>query len=97
MPPLLAFTKVVNPHYGLTSLQYTATSVLPLALAAVAQTVIVISGGIDLSVSSQMALTSCVAATLMHSYPGDGTAVVIVLARARCSGWCWGPSTAPWS
>lgn len=76
---LLVFTKVVNPNYGLTSLQYTATSVLPLALAAVAQAVIVLSGGIDLSVSSQMALTSCVAATLMKAYPGEGTAVAIVL------------------
>jgi len=76
---LLVFTKAINPHYGLTSFQFTATAVLPLALAAVAQTVIVISGGIDLSVSSQMALTSCVAATLMQSYPGEGLAVVIVL------------------
>ena len=76
---LLAFTKLINSHYGLTSLQFTATAVVPLALAAVAQAVIVISGGIDLSVSSQMALTSCVAATLMANYPGDGTAVVIIL------------------
>lgn len=76
---LLVFTKAVNPYYSLTSFQFTATAVLPLALAAVAQAVIVISGGIDLSVSSQMALTSCVAATLMKSYPGDGLAVAIVL------------------
>lgn len=76
---LLAFTKLINPNYGLYSLQFTATSVLPLALAAVAQAVIVIAGGIDLSISSQMALTSCVAASLMKSYPGEGTAVAIVL------------------
>jgi len=76
---LLVFTKAINSNYSLTSVQFTATSVLPLALAAVAQTVIVISGGIDLSVSSQMALTSCVAATLMKSYPGEDVAVAIVL------------------
>ncbi len=76
---LLVFTKFVNPNYSVISLQYTATSVLPLALAAVAQAVVVISGGIDLSISSQMALTSCVAATLMATYPGDITAVGIVL------------------
>jgi ribose transport system permease protein len=76
---LLAFTKVVNPNYSLGSLSSTATSVLPLALAAVAQAIVVISGGIDLSISAQMALTSCVAATMMKEYPGDGTAVVIVL------------------
>ena len=56
---LFAFTKYVNPNYSLASLQGTATSVLPLALAAVAQAIVVISGGIDLSISSQMALTSC--------------------------------------
>jgi ribose transport system permease protein len=77
---LLAFTKFVNPNYSLGSLANTATSVVPLALAAVAQAVVVISGGIDLSISSQMALTSCVAATLMSNYPGEGTGVVIVIA-----------------
>jgi ribose transport system permease protein len=76
---LLVFTKLVNPNYSLSSVQSTATSVLPLALAAVAQAVIVISGGIDLSVSSQMALTSCVAATLMKTYPGEDVAVGIVI------------------
>jgi ribose transport system permease protein len=76
---LLAFTKVVNPFYSLASLSSTATSVLPLALAAVAQAIVVISGGIDLSISAQMALTSCVAATMMKDNPGDGTAVAIVI------------------
>lgn len=76
---LLAFTKLVNSYYSLSSLASTATSVLPLALAAVAQAIAVIAGGIDLSISSQMALTSCVAATMMATYPGDVTAVVIVL------------------
>jgi ribose transport system permease protein len=76
---LLVYTKFVNPNYSLGSLASTATSVLPLALAATAQAVVVISGGIDLSISSQMALTSCVAATMMKDYPGDGTAVVTVI------------------
>ena len=76
---LFAFTKVVNPNYSLGSLSSTATSVMPLALAAVAQAVVVISGGIDLSISAQMALTSCVAATMMKEYPGDATAVGIVV------------------
>jgi ribose transport system permease protein len=76
---LLLFTKYVNQTYGLDSLASTATSVLPLALAAVAQAVVVLSGGIDLSVASQMALTSCVAATLMKGYPGEDVAVMIVV------------------
>jgi ribose transport system permease protein len=76
---LLVFTKFVNPHYDLRSLASTATSVLVLALAAVAQSVVVISGGIDLSVSAQMALTSCVAATLMKANPGEPASYAIVL------------------
>ena len=40
------------------SLQGLATSILPLAFAAVAQAVVVIAGGIDLSIGSMMALTS---------------------------------------
>jgi ribose transport system permease protein len=76
---LFAFIKYLNPTYSFVSLQGTATSILPLALAAVAQAVVVISGGIDLSISSQMALTSCVAATLMKAYPGDANAIGIVV------------------
>jgi ribose transport system permease protein len=77
---LLVFTRFVNPNYDLRSLASTATSVLVLALAAVAQAVVVISGGIDLSVSAQMALTSCVAATLMKANPGEPTSFLIVFA-----------------
>jgi ribose transport system permease protein len=76
---LLVFTRFVNANYDLHSLASTATSVLVLALAAVAQAVVVISGGIDLSVSAQMALTSCIAATLMKNNPGDPAALAIVV------------------
>ena len=75
---LFFFTRFVNPNYDLRSLASTATSVLVLALAAVAQAVVVISGGIDLSVSAQMALTSCVAATLMKANPGEPASYLIV-------------------
>ncbi len=62
---LLALTKFIQPTYGAIALQGLGTSVLPLALAAVAQAIVVISGGIDLSIGSMMALTSVVAATAM--------------------------------
>ena len=75
---LLVFTKIINPTYGVTGVQGLANSVLPLALAAVAQAVVVISGGIDLSSASVMALTSCIAAKLMQDQsPEYGVAVVI--------------------
>ena len=59
---VLVFTKIIQPSYGLTGIQGLAISVLPLALAAVAQAVVVIARGIDLSVGSMMALTSVTAA-----------------------------------
>jgi ribose transport system permease protein len=62
---LLIFTRVINSNYGAGGIQNLAVNVLPLALATVAQTIVVISGGIDLSIASMMALTNMVAATQM--------------------------------
>jgi ribose transport system permease protein len=78
---LLVFTKIINPNYGASGIQGLAVSVLPLALAAVAQTFVVISGGIDLSVASIMALTNVVAATQMLGRSdeiGVGVAIGVV-------------------
>jgi ribose transport system permease protein len=75
---LVLFTRQIQPTYGVAGVQGLAISVLPLALAAVAQAVVVISGGIDLSVGSMMALTSVIAAVLMKDQPGEiGVAVVL--------------------
>jgi ribose transport system permease protein len=75
---LLVFTKLIQPNYGVAGVQGLAISVLPLALAAAAQAVVVISGGLDLSIGSMMALTSVVAAVLMKGQPEEfGIAVVI--------------------
>jgi ribose transport system permease protein len=75
---LLGVTKIIQPTYGPTGVQGLAISVLPLALAAVAQAVVVIARGIDLSVASMMALTSVVSATLMKDR-GGGAAFLIVI------------------
>jgi ribose transport system permease protein len=75
---LLLFTKLIQPSYGVSGVQGLAISVLPLALAAVAQAVVVIAGGIDLSIGSMMALTGVVAAVLMKGQPEEfGVAVVL--------------------
>jgi ribose transport system permease protein len=75
---LLAFTKVLQPRYGPINIQSLGVSVMPLVLAAVAQAIIVISGGIDLSIGSMMALTSVVSASLMDKQSDAfGVAVVI--------------------
>jgi ribose transport system permease protein len=75
---LLAFTKYIQPRYGVFGVQGLAISVLPLALAAVAQAVVVIGGGIDLSIGSMMALTSVVAATQMKGQSDQFGIVVVV-------------------
>ena len=75
---LLVFTKLIQPSYGVTGVQGLAISVLPLALAAVAQAIVVISGGIDLSIGSMMALTSVVAASQMMGQSEQFAVVVVV-------------------
>lgn len=76
---LLIYTKLINPAYSITGLQALAISVLPLALAAVAQAVCVVAGGIDLSIGSMMAFTSVVAAANMKGQ-SEEVGVAIVLA-----------------
>ena len=87
------FTKAIQPRYGPIPLQGLATSILPLALAAVAQAIVVISGGIDLSIGSMMALTSVVSASMMKGQ-SDEFAIVVVVLRPRSSASCSGRSTA---
>jgi ribose transport system permease protein len=70
---------VVAPVFTAFDLQSLVIATLPLAFAAMAQSVIVISGGIDLSIGAQMALVNVIAAKSMHGH-GFGTALLIVLA-----------------
>jgi len=79
MVVFFAITKALQPRYGAPELQGFAISVLPIAFAAVAQAIVVISGGIDLSVGSMMALASVASAVLMKGQ-SDLTALVIVIA-----------------
>ena len=75
---LLGFTRIIQPTYGVTGVQGLAISVLPLALAAVSQAVVVIAGGIDLSIGAMMALLSVVSASLMMGKPEEFGFVVVV-------------------
>jgi ribose transport system permease protein len=63
---ILLFTKIIQPSYGPTGIQGLAVSAAALALAAVAQAIVVISGGIDLSIGAMMAFTNVVAAQAMR-------------------------------
>ena len=75
---LLVFTKIIQPNYGVSGIQGLAISVLPLALAAVGQAIVVIAGGIDLSVGSMMALASVVSASLMKGQSEEFAVLVVI-------------------
>jgi ribose transport system permease protein len=78
---LLVFTRIIQPDYGADGFGSLVRAALPFAFAGAAQAVVVIAGGIDLSIASMMALTSVTAATLMDgaSEPFGIVAVVAVL------------------
>jgi ribose transport system permease protein len=75
---LLILTKVIRPNYGAFDLGSLAIAALPVAMAAVAQAIVVISGGIDLSIGSTMALTSVTAARLMDGASEEFGILVVV-------------------
>ena len=62
---LFIATRLIQPAYGANDFGSLARAVLPYAFAVAAQTVVVIAGGIDLSVAAMMALTSVTAASMM--------------------------------
>jgi ribose transport system permease protein len=62
----LAAMVAIHPGYDSFDAQSLAMGAMPLALAAAAQTVVVISGGIDLSVGSMIAVSNVLAASTME-------------------------------
>lgn len=75
---LLALTKLIQPNFGAPGLESLARSALPFAFATAAMAVVVIVGGIDLSVASMMAVCAVTAAVLMERMAGV-PALMIVL------------------
>lgn len=75
---LLAITRLIQPGYGGGDFASLARAATPYAFAVAAQTVVVIAGGIDLSVAATMALTSVAAARAMQG-ASDEAAVLVVL------------------
>ncbi len=63
---LLIATKLIQPGFGLSGLDSLARAALPFAFATAAMTVVVLAGGIDLSVASMMAVASVSGARLME-------------------------------
>lgn len=76
---LLVGTKVIQPNFGASGLDSLGRAAVPFAFATAAMAVVVIAGGIDLSVAAMMAVASVTGAVLMQG-AGDGQTVLIVLA-----------------
>jgi ribose transport system permease protein len=80
---LLGTTKSMQPDFGVSGLESLARAALPFAFATAGMAVVVIVGGIDLSVASMMAVCSVTAAVLMPSVGGvAGVLVVLALGAA---------------
>src|SRR5207244_12642356 len=75
---LLVFTKFIQPSYGLAGVQGLGISIMPLAFAAVAQAIVVIADGVDLSIGCVMVLTSVIAPSRMAGRR-DAFGVVVVV------------------
>jgi ribose transport system permease protein len=75
---LLIATKLIQPDFGVSGLDSVARAALPFALATLGMAVVVIAGGIDLSIAAMMAVASVTAAVLM-SGASDAQAGVVVL------------------
>ena len=75
---LLAATKIIQPNFGASGLESLGRAAVPFAFATAAMAVVVIAGGIDLSVAAMMAVASVTAARLMVG-AGDGQTVLVVI------------------
>jgi ribose transport system permease protein len=76
---VMIFTISIHPDYGPFEVQSLVVGALPLAFAAVAQTCVVLGGGIDLSIGAMMAVANVLAARYMLGHDFQ-TAILISLA-----------------
>lgn len=94
------FALVSNGFFSVTTTMNIARQGVALALVAIAMTIVMLTGGIDLSVGSSIALSGAVGAIFMRAFPSEhpavgiagmlvtiGTAVAIGLLNGYCSGY----------
>lgn len=82
---LLVITKLIQPEFGASGLESLARAALPFAFATAAMAIVVIVGGIDLSIASIMAVCGVTAAVLMQSM-GAVPAVALTLLAGLAMG-----------
>ena len=75
---LLVATKLIQPSFGASGLDSLARAALPFALATVGMAIVVLAGGIDLSIAAMMAVASVTGAVLSQGAT-DAQSVLIVL------------------
>lgn len=79
---LLALTKIIQPGFGASGIESLARAALPFGFATAGMAVVIIAGGIDLSVASMMAVCAVTAAVLMERMAGVPALVIVLLAGA---------------
>ncbi len=81
----LVFTVAIHPTYSAFDVKSLALGALPLALAAAAQTVVVLSGGIDLTVGPMMAVGNVLAArAMLHNSFRDAVLIAALVLVLGC-------------
>ena len=75
---LLAATKLIQPDFGISGIDSVARAALPFAFATLGMAVVVIAGGIDLSIAAMMAVASVTAASFMDGATDTQAAFIIV-------------------
>ncbi|MEM8591307.1 MAG: ABC transporter permease [Pseudomonadota bacterium] len=76
---LLVVTKLIQPSFGAQGLESLARAALPFAFATAGMAVVVIVGGIDLSVASMMSVCAVTAAVLMERMAGIPALFIVLL------------------
>ena len=74
---LLLATKLIQPGFGASGLDSLARAALPFALATVGMAIVILAGGIDLSIAAMMAVASVTGAVLMQGAT-DAQSVAVV-------------------
>ena len=79
---LLALTKIIQPGFGASGIESLARAALPFGFATSGMAVVIIAGGIDLSVASMMAVCAVTTAVLMERMAGVPALIIVLLAGA---------------
>ena len=77
---LLALTKIIQPGFGASGIESLARAALPFGFATAGMAVVIIAGGIDLSVASMMAVCAVTTAVLMERIAGVPAVIIVLLA-----------------